>query len=198
MNVCIYEKNDLQCENIGLGVLPDVINGRALLNLSYQNEVEFSYPVNGINFNLIQEGRKIKAKPAENILPQQYRIYRITEPMNGIVKIYAQHISYDLSGISVQPYDSGSAINATTAISNILNNAVISHDFTSLGSTVTGQKVLYSGTPRSIRSWLGTDEGGILDLYGGELIFNNYQIQQAQLQSSCTQPIPVENLQTQM
>lgn len=177
MNVCIYEKNDLQCENIGLGVLPDVINGRALLNLSYQNEVEFSYPVNGINFNLIQEGRKIKAKPAENILPQQYRIYRITEPMNGIVKIYAQHISYDLSGISVQPYDSGSAINATAAISNILNNAVISHDFTSLGSTVTGRKVLYSGTPRSIRSWLGTDEGGILDLYGGELIFDNYKIQ---------------------
>lgn len=177
MNVCIYEKNDLQCKNIGLGVLPDVINGRALLNLSYQNEVEFSYPVNGINFNLIQEGRKIKAKPAENILPQQYRIYRIIEPMNGIVKIYAQHISYDLSGISVQPYDSGSAINASTAISNILNHAVISHDFTTLGSTVTGQKVLYSGTPRSIRSWLGTDEGGILDLFGGELIFNNYQIQ---------------------
>lgn len=176
MNICIYENNDIQCQNIGLGVLTDVINARAIRTLTYQDEVEFSYPVNGINFNLIQEGRKIKAKRAENKLPQQYRIYRITEPMNGIVKIYAQHISYDLSGISVQPYDSGEAINATTAISNILNNAVISHDFTSLGSTVTGQKVLYSGTPRSIRSWLGTDEGGILDLYGGELIFDNYKI----------------------
>ena len=38
------------------------------------------------------------------IRDRAFRIYRITKPLNGIVTIYGQHISYDLANVPVLPF----------------------------------------------------------------------------------------------
>lgn len=182
MNPYIYEKNDITCSNMGLGVLPDVISCRAVKTLTYQYEIEFTYSVSGVNFDKIKEGRKIKVKPDEVSLPQQFRIYRVTEPLNGMVKVYAQHISYDLSGIPVEPFELDN-VNGTTALDAILKTSqqsinghcVFNSGFTGISDIVT-TKTLYSGIPKSARAWLSNNDGGLLNLYGGELEFDNYVI----------------------
>ena len=38
----------------------------------------------------------------------RFRIYRITKPLNGIVTIYGQHISYDLANVPLLPFSTES------------------------------------------------------------------------------------------
>ena len=60
-------------------------------------ELEMQYPVSGVHYTEIEIRCIVLAIPSPYRLPQPFRIYRITRPLNGAVTIYAQHISYDLS-----------------------------------------------------------------------------------------------------
>lgn len=66
------------------------------------------YPLHGALFDEIKNDRVILVKPNDTSRSQPFRIYRITTPMNGIITVYAQHMSYDLSGIGVLCFESKS------------------------------------------------------------------------------------------
>lgn len=175
-NITIHESNDINCSNIGLGVLSEAIKCEVTKTIDNQWECVFQIPVGSLHYEEIAHDRKIKVYADEKSGFQQFRIYKISKPdLKGIVKVYCEHISYDLGRLTVKPTSTPN-INATTAISTILTNCVNSHNFIGQASTVSGNNTLYSKTPRKAREWICGAENSIKKLYDCEIDFNNYEI----------------------
>lgn len=137
-------------------------------------ELTLQYPINGKFYDKITVGRIIKAKPNETSNPQAFRIYRITVPINGIITVYAQHISYDLSNIIVMPF-SLENVNPGAVMAYALSNTVVPNNFSFNTEFTSINSVLFE-KPISIRSILGGQDLNILNLWGGEYEWDNFVI----------------------
>lgn len=156
----------------GLGALSDAISCIVTEERNGLYELEMQYPQSGIHFSEIQNRCIIYAIPSPYREAQPFRVYRITRPINGIATIYAQHISYDLAGIPVNPFTAGSAAEALSDMAS--HTAVESHfSFWTDKSTTANFSVL---VPSASRSVLGGVEGSILDVYGGEYLFDKFLV----------------------
>ena len=173
--IILYESNSTEedLKTQGLGGLPDAINPAVTEERNGPYTFEMQYPVNGLHFSEIKHQRIIKAKPNLYDDAQPFRIYKITRPVNGVVTIYAQHISYDLSGIPVAPFSAGSC---AEALLRLKGNAMAECPFTFWTDKETAAN-MRTVIPTSLRSLLGGIEGSILDTYGGgEYQFDNYAV----------------------
>ena len=158
----------------GKGTLTDTISCVVKEERNGEYELTMQYPITGIHFDEIQDRDIIFAIPSPHRTAQPFRIYRIDSPINGIVTIYAQHISYDLSGIPVKPFTGG--VSVSDALNKLLTYSAVTNPFTVwTDKTVLGD---YSvDYPQSFRALLGGTEGSILDVYGkGEYEFDKFQI----------------------
>ena len=154
----------------GIGRLSDAITCTVHEARNGEFELEMQYPITGAHFDSIVHSAIIGAKPSARRSLQAFRIYKISKPLNGIVTINAQHISYQLSFIPVSPFSAASLANA---LNGFRTNAAESCPFT-LSADFTSQSSYAVPLPVSIRSYLGGTEGSILDVYGGEWEWNNY------------------------
>lgn len=156
----------------GLGALSDAISCIVTEERNGMYELEMQYPQSGIHFSEIQNRCIVYAIPSPYREAQPFRVYRITRPINGIATIYAQHISYDLAGIPVNPFTAGSAAEALSGMAS--HTAVESpFSFWTDKSTTANFSVL---VPSASRSVLGGVEGSILDVYGGEYLFDKFLV----------------------
>lgn len=156
----------------GLGALSDAISCIVTEERNGLYELEMQYPQSGIHFSEIQNRCIIYAIPSPYREAQPFRVYRITRPINGIAIIYAQHISYDLAGIPVNPFTAGSA---AEALSGMASHAAVESPFSfwTDKSTTANFSVL---VPSASRSVLGGVESSILDVYGGEYLFDKFLV----------------------
>lgn len=156
----------------GLGVLTDAISCTVTEERNGAFELTMQYPDTGVHFDEITDRCIIYAIPSPYRAPQPFRIYRITRPMDGIIMVYAQHITYDLSGVPLNPF---TAINAPDALSKLSLNAAVNSPFVfwTDKSTVASFSV---STPSSTRSVLGGSSGSILDVYGGEYEWDSFTV----------------------
>lgn len=168
----LYSETETDFSNNGLGILGDCVSCEVTEEANGIFELAMQYPMGGIHYEDIADRSIIKAKADQFRDPQLFRVYAISKPMNGIVTVLAEHISYDLSGIPVKPF---SASTAPGALSGLKSNAVVDcpFDFWTDKSTSANFKV---SVPASIRSRLGGVAGSILDVYGGEYEFDNYVV----------------------
>lgn len=171
----LYEKNEQNFQSIGIAILSDCLSCTVNEELNGKYECEFSYSISGVNFEKITADRIIKVQANEVSEPQLFRIYKSSKAINGIVKFYCQHISYDLNMLVVEPFGDLLNVSANYALNQILTHTVYGHQFT-VNATVGGTKNIVSQTPKSVRKWLGDDEGCIHQLYGGEYEFDNFNI----------------------
>lgn len=104
----LYPPNTTNFSSFGLGVLTDSISCEVTEERNGVFECLLKYPVSGQHYGLITKECIIKAKPNDTAADQAFRIYRITKPLNGIVTIYGQHISYDLANVPVMPFSTES------------------------------------------------------------------------------------------
>lgn len=148
----------------GIGSLADALSCYVTEELNGQYELEMTYPVTGRRFKDIKNRCLIYCKPDPYRAGQPFRIYRITKPLNGVVTIYAQHISYDLAGIPVRGF---SASSLSGALAGLVSNAVIENPFT-FWTDISSDTDFSVSVPSKCRSLLGGSEGSILDTYGGE------------------------------
>lgn len=154
----------------GIGRLSDAITCTVHEARNGEFELEMQYPITGAHFDSIVHSAIIGAKPSARRSLQAFRIYKISKPLNGIVTINAQHISYQLSFIPVSPFSAASLANA---LNGFRTNAAENCPFT-LSADFTSQSSYAVPLPVSIRSYLGGTEGSILDVYGGEWEWDNY------------------------
>lgn len=170
--ILLYESNEIEFENNGLGGLSDAISCTVTEERNGVFELELQYPITGIHYGDIVKRRIVMAKPNPTGDPQPFRIYRMTKPINGQITVYAEHISYDLSGVPVSPFTAHSAVEA---MANLKNNAAITTPFVfwTDKSTIADMTV---SVPSSTRALFGGQTGSILDVYGGEYEFDRFDV----------------------
>lgn len=150
----------------GLGKLSDAASCTVKEERNGAFELTLKYPVEGIHYSEIQQRSIIYAKPNPVDDPQPFRVYRISKPINGLVTVYAYHISYDLTGIPVSPY---SAASVQAALAGFNTNAVAANPFT-FWSDMASSGDFTVKSPASVRSLLPT----MLEVYGGEYKYDKY------------------------
>lgn len=172
MSMVLFPSGATTFETQGLGSVVDAISCNVHEVLNGEYELEMQYPITGLQYNNLQNRRIIYSKHDPYSDPQPFRIYRITRPMNGIVTIYARHVSYDLSGIPVGVFD---ANNAQSAMQGLKNNSLVANPFLfeTTMPTVANFSCQY---PQPCRNLLGGQEGSILDVYGGEYEWDEWTV----------------------
>lgn len=169
----LYDGTEQSFTSNGLGRLADAITCKVVEERNATYELEMTYPVTGIHFDDIQEGRIILAQPFEGGLTQPFTIYQITKPLNQVVTVKAQHISYQLSGIVVMPYEANSCLSALAGIDSY-SSTTNPFNFTTDKRVTAHYEVT---APTSARALLCGQSGSILDVYGkGDYEFNRYDV----------------------
>lgn len=168
----LYAKNATEFDNNGIGLLKDAVSCVVTEERNGEYTCTLQYPITGNWYNEIGEGSVIKAKANETSEPQLFRVTKSSKPIKGIVTFSTNHISYDLSGL---PLMSLSASNQTAqaAMNAALSACPLSHGFTAWSDKTVLENVNIT-EPRSLRNFIGGQSGSILDLYGGELEFDNH------------------------
>lgn len=172
MKPILFPSTATEFNTQGLGVLTDAISCTVTEERNGTFELTMQYPDTGVHFAEITDRCIIYAIPSPYRAPQPFRIYRITRPMDGIIMVYAQHITYDLSGVPLNPF---TAINAPDALSKLRLNAAVDSPFNFWTDKSTVASFAVS-TPSSTRSVLGGSSGSILDVYGGEYEWDGFTV----------------------
>lgn len=168
----LYPPTAAAWDNNGLGALSDCISCVVEETLNGPFELEMQYRLNGLHYADITLRSIILAKPNPTARPQPFRVYKISRPINGVVTINAQHLSYDLSGIVIEPFNAPSL---ASALEGMKTNAVTENPFEyETDKTVISDFVV--AYPSSARSLVAGQRGSLLDTYGGELEFDRYQV----------------------
>lgn len=138
---------------------------------------ELVYPVKGDHFADLHIGGIIKLKANDTADLQMFRINKITKPLNGMIEIQCNHISYDLSKTSVLPF---TATGAASAMLGIANHMVSKESYPfQLFTDLTNSTSRFSlDIPQSVRACLGGVEGSMLDVFGGEYEWDNLTVRQ--------------------
>lgn len=168
----LFGSTETQFLTNGLGRLADASKCHVVEERNGAYELEMTYPVGGRHYNDILISNIIYAKPSDGKNPQPFRIYGITKPINGIVTVKAEHISYQLSNIPVTSFYSDSV---TEALIDLKTNAVEACPFTFFTDKTTSAH-FETSIPHSIRAIIGGEEGSILDVYGGELEWDHWHV----------------------
>ena len=171
--IILYEYTETAFTNNGLGCLNDATSCSVKETLNGEYELEMEYPVNGIHYSDIQLRRIILAKPNSYDQTQPFRIYSISKPIGGLVTVNAEHISYDMSGLPVRGAVEHYAWYVKDVFDHIKNNSVYHCPFTFSSDITEEKKDISLSKPRSVKAFLGTDEG-LLSLFGGEWEFDRY------------------------
>lgn len=173
MKPILYPAGETDFINNGLGRLSEATKCLVTEERNGQYELEMVYPITGLHYKEICEERIIAARHDDTGDVQPFRIYKITRPMNGKVTVYARHISYQLSKVTVMPFTASTCANA---LQGMLTNAEGDCPF-----SIWTDRLLeanFSVTePATFRSLLGGVAGSILDVYGpGEYEWDKFTV----------------------
>lgn len=178
----LFDKSEEKFNSNGIGRLTEATSCIVIEERNGIYELEMKYPVTGRLYQEIKNAYLIYAIPHDGGTGQLFRIYKISRPLGGIITVYAEHISYMLSHIPVEPFIANSV---GAALQGLGNNAVEECPFSFWTDKLT-EATFRVEEPISIRSLLGGMEGSIIDIYGGEYEFDNFIVKLHQERGSCT------------
>lgn len=172
----IYEKGEIAFTSNGLGRLRDCLSCTVTEEKNGIFECNFSYPVTGANYDLIKLGRIIGVTHDDSGTIQPFDIISFSKPINGVVSFRAVHISYRLSGHVYAAADGGA--NLAGCLELLQSGSVPPLPFTlsTDGWSPAGYCAAMYAEPRTVRAIIGGSEGSLLDTFGGEVEWNNWQV----------------------
>lgn len=172
----LYSPGHTDFNNLGLGVMVDTISAIVTEELNGKFELELVYLATGNLINLIEKNCVIKVSTGDQE-NQRFVIKKITKPIKGKISIHAEHVSYIVSDLPIKPSTKVVESVAQVALNKMLSAIADKHPLTAYSDITTISsaewKVPDFKNPRNI---LGGVEGSILDHWGGEYQFDNYQI----------------------
>lgn len=172
MTPILYTSTTSTFANNGVGLLSDAVSCVVAEERNGAFELTMEYPVSGIHYSDITARAIIVAKPNPTAEAQPFRVYRTEKPIGGVITVYAEHISYDLTGIPVSRFTASSL---AAALTGLKTNAATNCPFTFWTDKVVASSFSVEA-PSSMRSLLGGTQGSILDTYGGEYEFDRYTV----------------------
>lgn len=170
--VRLYDASETDFITTGLGSLPDAISCKVTEELNGPYELELTYPISGRKYGELLFRNFIYCLPNPYANPQPFRIYGITKPIDGVVTINAEHISYDLANITCAPFSATSIVSAFTNM-KAAADITCPFEFWTDKSTAVDME---THIPYNMRALLGGIEGSILDTYRGEYEFDGYTV----------------------
>lgn len=170
----LYSHKEKEFTSLGLGALTGIIdihvyeerNGLFYLEMNYHRDAQNSK--NLINGNIIM----VDSSP--DLQNQKFVINRVTSEAKGTIKVYAEHISQNLTkNLTLKPKVTMTG-DAKTALTIWNDNILSDNKFIVYSDITLEKKIDWSITNiKNARQALGGTEGSILDLYGGEYKFDN-------------------------
>ena len=158
----------------GLGRLPEATVCKVTEERNGAYYLEMTLPIEAKHYKDITLGGIVTAKPNTTDDPQMFRICKVTRPLNGLVQIRANHISYDLNKTSVRPFEATGAANALRLLkSNMTGGAAFTFSTTIDNTSSTFRNTV----PQSARALMGGQQGSLLDVFGGEYRYNGLTVQ---------------------
>ncbi len=168
MRPTLYPAGETAFLNEGLGRLTDAVNCTVTEELNGAYELALKYRRGGVHAGEIVDGTIIFAAHDDGGEAQPFRVYRVGETLDGEIGVLARHISGDLSRIPVLPFE---ADDVTAALAGLRSRAVIGHSFT-FQTDITTEGAFVLEVPTSIKATLGSGDGSIMGVYGGEFEYN--------------------------
>lgn len=169
----LYDNNEKTFTSNGLGRLADCIECTVTEQRNGVYEAEFIYPITGVHYKDIIEGRIISVTHDEKGDRQPFVIYRRSAVIDGRVTFNAHHVSYELSNVIVSPF---SATSAAAALTYIKDNSITDNPFTFWTDKATSGSMEVD-VPTPAKTLLGGKDGSILDVFGGgEYEFDGFTV----------------------
>ena len=159
----LYLSDEVSFQSNGLGRLSDIISCPVTEERNGIFEVEFEYPISGVHYKDIVEGRIISCTHDESRKRQPFRIYRRSAPIDGVVTFNARHLAYDLINVVLEPY---TATDLSSALNGFTSHAINGNPFTFWTDKSNVQADFVVDKPSSVWEKLGGSRGSILDVYG--------------------------------
>ena len=170
--IVIYEKNETEFNNLGLGVLtPSQCTISEELNGIYELELTHNFDDKG-KYKYLESERIILVNTPNGY--QTFRIYRTVPTLDSIV-VNARHIFYDLLNNFIVSLNSNE--NASNVLEDIKNSFAypVSFNFET-NITKTGRVILEKENP--VSALLGEDEERpkFIQTFGGEILRDKFNI----------------------
>lgn len=174
----LYERNETEFKDNGLGRLRDCIECIVTEERNGIYEADFQYPQTGANFDKIQVGRIIGVTHDDTGDLQPFDIVSYSRPINGVVTFHCTHISYRQSYLTLVFPSYLLPVNTPqSALFAIESYSEPGNPFKYFSTnTSTGYMPAADNLPHSVRSLLGGTEGSILDTYGGEYEWDKFRV----------------------
>lgn len=177
----LYESTETEFTSNGLGRLHDCIRCECTEERNGIYECEFEYPISGAHYNEIIPGRIIAVEHDDSGDVQPFDIYYYSKPIDGIVTFRATHISYRLNGVVIENAAQVQSNDLPTLLQWLKWQSMPANLFT-YETDITTQKALPclsydgKGEPLIVKQVLGGMEGSILDTFGGEYLFDKFNV----------------------
>lgn len=162
----------------GFGPLADCTFCEVTEELNGGYTMELHYPIKGENYEHIVPGNIIMVKPSHNHKRQPFRISQVKRSFANSIVVYANHISYDLGGYVVRRPRSYNSLAETIYNMNDMNwgNFYPIYNKFTFRTDISSNKPFHMPGIQTMRSWMGGQEGSIIDTYGGEWDYDMFTI----------------------
>ncbi|WP_416037473.1 phage tail spike protein [Lactococcus formosensis] len=175
----LYEANERSFKSLGNGALIDAIDPLVTQERNGIYELSFEYPLSGELYQALEINKKVVADASARHKGQAFTIVNITRPMNGIVTVYCEHVSYITAKTVLkigERLENVTAQQALIAWQSALVPQRSDMTFVSDIDTKGTFDLSQAGKFSNAREALGGKSGSLLDTFGGEYTFDNYNI----------------------
>lgn len=162
MNPIIFGAGEQSFTSNGLGRVSEAVLCTVTEELNGIFEAELQVPITDPFYQEIKLQRIIYCKTANG--KQPFEIYKISKPLDGVVTVYLQHLSYRLAKMTALPL---TATSCQDAIEKLIAYADDGAEW-AVWTDKDIEKAWTLKNPRSIRNCLGGEQGSVLQLFGGE------------------------------
>ena len=171
MKPILFPKNATTFTSNGLGTL-DFTECLVTEVKNSEYSLEGTMTADSLHASQLEIESIIGAVPCDGGNVQAFRVAKIIKKSNGLYEISAPHISSDLHTVGVMPCQGNSAQDAMSAMKT---NSVGINNFT-FWSNVTTLATYTQKTPAEFKNRLCGERGSVLDTFGGEFEWDNYQV----------------------
>lgn len=169
----LFNADETRFQSFGLGGLGVATKCRVIRQLNGSYELEMVYPIIGRRFRDLKARNIILASVGPDEEPQPFRIYRTKFSLALNKTVYARHIAYELMGCTMRPFPAGALADVLATIQYTANNEGFPF---ALDTDISSNAQCGIAVPRSAWAMLGGMRGSLLDVYGGEWLFNGYHL----------------------
>lgn len=167
----LYGANEQNFTSNGLGRLADAISCIVEEERNGIYELTMEYPVGGRHFGQLMMSNIIYCRANQETKKQAFRIYEVTDAIDGVSTIRAQHISYQLTAIPVEPFV---ADNPEDVVSLLSMRSVVTNPFTFDTDVEEGE--FNTEQVDSCRAIIGGIDDNLLARWGAEVEWDMYDV----------------------